>query len=63
MLKPTEPGAGTARPIVHAREVYKTYGTGADAVEALRNVSLQVGRGEFVCLLGASGAVNQPFCG
>jgi len=35
--------------------VSKVFGHGAQAVPALDRISLQVGRGEFVCLVGASG--------
>jgi NitT/TauT family transport system ATP-binding protein len=37
------------------RAAGKVYGHAGDAVPALDRVSLDVGRGEFVCLLGASG--------
>lgn len=40
---------------VSVRGVSKTYGDGRSAVTALDDVSLEVGKGEFVCLLGASG--------
>ena len=33
----------------------KTFGSGSDAVTALRDVELDVAAGEFVCLIGASG--------
>jgi NitT/TauT family transport system ATP-binding protein len=36
-------------------EVTKTYGDGAGSVKALDRISLDVGAGEFVCLVGASG--------
>jgi putative ABC transport system ATP-binding protein len=39
-----------------ARALSKTYGQGGTAVHALRNVDLDVARGEFVVLLGASGS-------
>ncbi|MEU4376864.1 ABC transporter ATP-binding protein [Pseudonocardia alni] len=35
--------------------VAKTFGTGPGAVTALNGIDLQVGAGEFVCVLGASG--------
>jgi len=41
--------------VVRIDGVSKQYGTGSNAVLALDHVSLTVGQGEFVCLLGASG--------
>jgi ribose transport system ATP-binding protein len=46
----TESGAGT--PILDAQGVSKRFG----AVQALRDASLRVGRGEIVALMGANGA-------
>lgn len=40
---------------VDVHRVSKTYGDGRSAVVALEDVSLTVGEGEFVCLVGASG--------
>ena len=42
-------------PIVRAVEVHKTYDTGRVQVNALRGVSLTVGRGEMVAIMGPSG--------
>jgi NitT/TauT family transport system ATP-binding protein len=41
--------------IVSLAGVDKTFGTGTGAVTALGSVDLHVERGEFVCLIGASG--------
>jgi NitT/TauT family transport system ATP-binding protein len=41
--------------VVHLAGVDKTFGTGPGAVTALDSVELHVERGEFVCLIGASG--------
>jgi len=43
-------------PLVDARNVGKTYWIGRRPLEVLRNVNLQVSRGEFLVLRGASGA-------
>jgi NitT/TauT family transport system ATP-binding protein len=41
--------------VVRLESVSKQYGSGGNALLALDRVSLTVGQGEFVCLLGASG--------
>lgn len=45
-----------AMPVFRVRGLCKTYGSGALAVRALREVELDVWRGEFIVLLGASGS-------
>jgi lipoprotein-releasing system ATP-binding protein len=42
--------------LLSARKVSKSYTMGKRALEVLRNVSLDVARGEFIALRGASGA-------
>jgi putative ABC transport system ATP-binding protein len=41
--------------LVRTRSLTKTYGTGAIRVEAVREVTLTVGSGEFVAIVGPSG--------
>ena len=40
---------------VQVRDVQKAYGPAGNRVMALRDISFDVGEGEFVCLVGASG--------
>jgi putative ABC transport system ATP-binding protein len=47
------PGADT---ILSATGVRKTYRTGAETVEALKNLHLEVSRGEFIAVMGPSGS-------
>jgi len=47
------PGQGEV--VIEARDVSKTYDTGTLQVTALRDVSLQVRRGEMVAIMGPSG--------
>ncbi len=42
-------------PVIRLRHVAKSFGSGHGAVTALDGVDLEVERGEFVCLIGASG--------
>jgi NitT/TauT family transport system ATP-binding protein len=44
-----------ADPALRLTELSKVYGSGRTALLALDNVTLSVGAGEFVCLIGASG--------
>jgi putative ABC transport system ATP-binding protein len=43
-------------PIISVDNIHKSYIMGREAVEALRGVSLDVDRGEIVCLMGPSGS-------
>jgi len=45
----------SATPIVDARALHKTYGSGKNRFQALRGVDLTVQRGEMVAVVGSSG--------
>lgn len=42
--------------MLSVKNVQRTYGVGANAVEAIRDLSLEADGGEFVCIVGPSGA-------
>lgn len=50
------PTAHPADPLVRLEHVSKRYGSGEVAVDALRDISLDIGTGELVVLLGPSGS-------
>src|ERR1700739_3211474 len=43
-------------PLIGVEEVWKIYELGDVSVTALADVSLEIGRGEFVAIMGASGS-------
>ena len=52
--------AASSGPVLRARALGKTHGSGDSAVHALRSVDLDVDPGEFIVLLGASGRASPP---
>ena len=53
--------ARTSVPVVDVREVRKTYQLGETEVHALRGVSVNIGAGDFVAIMGASGSGKSTF--
>jgi len=53
--------ACTSIPVVEVREVRKTYQLGETEVHALRGVSVNIGAGDFVAIMGASGSGKSTF--
>ncbi len=47
--------------ILVAANVQKTYKTGAETVEALRELSISIARGEFLAVMGPSGSGKTTF--
>ena len=58
-LKKTDELAGNA--VIRVEDVHKYYELGETRVHALRGVSLEIQRGEFVAIMGASGSGKSTF--
>jgi putative ABC transport system ATP-binding protein len=43
-------------PIIFVDNIHKSYLMGKEAVPALRGVTLEIQRGDFMCLMGPSGS-------
>jgi len=50
------PSTSTSTPVIQLRNFAKTYQTGEVSVKAVRGVTLNIQRGEFVAVMGASGS-------
>jgi putative ABC transport system ATP-binding protein len=53
--------AATAReawtgPIIHAEDLWRTYQMGAEEIQALRGVTFEIQKGEYVAVMGPSGS-------
>ncbi|BDV40994.1 ABC transporter ATP-binding protein [Methylocystis bryophila] len=53
---PTDAVCKSAAPAVECRGLSRTYNLGGESVPALRGVSFEIERGEFVAIMGASGS-------
>jgi putative ABC transport system ATP-binding protein len=54
--EPERPAAPPAEAVIKAQGVNKTYGKGENAFNALQDVSLEIGKGEAVAIVGKSGS-------
>jgi len=57
----TTAAGSAASAAIQVEEIHKYYELGETRVHALRGVSLEIGRGEFVAVMGASGSGKSTF--
>jgi putative ABC transport system ATP-binding protein len=50
------PRTAIGTPVISLRQVTKTYSTGRVEVDALRGISLDIGRGDYAAIMGPSGS-------
>jgi len=55
------PSSAAPAPVIRVEEVHKYYDLGETRVHALRGVSVDVERGDFVAIMGASGSGKSTF--
>jgi putative ABC transport system ATP-binding protein len=55
------PREGSSAVVIHAEEAHKYYELGETRVHALRGVDVDIARGEFVAIMGASGSGKSTF--
>ena len=60
MVEPVTEGS-SSNSLIRVEEVHKYYELGDNRVHALRGVSLEIERGEFVAVMGASGSGKSTF--
>lgn len=54
--KPTAPKTGADRTLISMENIWKTYQMGVEQLHALRDVSFEVEKGEYLAIIGPSGS-------